>query len=356
MPKLFRAMLATGGLPLVGTERNMLGVRPGEIEVDDDNVCLEAGGMSVNVCLCGIPPLILPRHLSLSRIVRGAKGDDDRREGFHMGEGPFVQSPVADRLRLRPGNHKHGFVEPDRVMPLTEYQEALAATQNQWHVVTKANNDCPRCKTSFLEYVRLLVDVQAAIRRNDEQSATLLRRQSEELGDDLSPEEIEWLYGLSGDLDMLTGEEVFERPTLPPRQLLLKLKSATDRLDGQAMLEVLRQNPSLLLPQQKAYLRANAYDHLGYTELSLLFMRHAAELAPEDDQYPCLILEKLARLGRLEEARALALVSLARPTLSEDLIIFSSGAIFSSTRDMDDEAAQPLCAKVTEALERGVSK
>jgi len=49
-----------------------------------------------------------------------------------MGNGPFIAEPVAPGLRHRPDSATHGLVEPDRSMPLTEYEQALAATRDQW--------------------------------------------------------------------------------------------------------------------------------------------------------------------------------------------------------------------------------
>ena len=48
----------------------------------------------------------------------------------------FAADAVALGLRLRPdpANSTHGFVEPDSVMPLLDYRQALKATQNEWRV------------------------------------------------------------------------------------------------------------------------------------------------------------------------------------------------------------------------------
>jgi hypothetical protein len=52
-----------------------------------------------------------------------------------MGDGPFTEGPLTDRLLFRPDPEKpntHGFVEPESTMPVGEYQEALAATRERW--------------------------------------------------------------------------------------------------------------------------------------------------------------------------------------------------------------------------------
>ena len=55
---------------------------------------------------------------------------------FAMGSGPFRAESVAADLALRPDPHQvgHGFVEPDRVIGLTGYRTALAATRGSWNV------------------------------------------------------------------------------------------------------------------------------------------------------------------------------------------------------------------------------
>jgi hypothetical protein len=61
------------------------------------------------------------------------------RINYHwwMGGGPFVPSLLGDALAFWPDPVKparHGLIEPARQMPVTDYQAALAATQDQWTV------------------------------------------------------------------------------------------------------------------------------------------------------------------------------------------------------------------------------
>ncbi len=53
-----------------------------------------------------------------------------------MGVGEFAEEAIGDQLclRLDPANGKHGFIEPVRSMFLNDYQNALAATQDQWSI------------------------------------------------------------------------------------------------------------------------------------------------------------------------------------------------------------------------------
>lgn len=153
MPKIYRIMVAKDDKPEIGSGRNMLGVRsapdanPDVVEVDGQ-VPVATGGMSVSMCLCAMPPLMVPRKLR--DIIPGAKnpGDDGRRV-WRTGQGPFVSSPVNAMLdfRLDPDPRKsgHGFVEPATPMALSDYQSALAATQEEWLVDEQRNDECTIC-------------------------------------------------------------------------------------------------------------------------------------------------------------------------------------------------------------------
>ena len=93
--------------------------------------------MSVSPSLANLPPHRIPRRLRplLLTYALDATGKDDLRV-WSIGQGTFVEGAVAARLTLRPDPKKpgHGFVEPDQAMILTDYEDALKATRNQWHV------------------------------------------------------------------------------------------------------------------------------------------------------------------------------------------------------------------------------
>ena len=150
---MYRIMVSADDKPAVGNGRNMLGVRvepdsnPDVVEVNG-LVLVAAGGMSVNMCLCAMPPSMVPRRLR--DIVRGAKNTgDDGRHIWRTSQGTFVSSPVNEHLSLRVDldsrNLAHGFVEPAAPMPLSEYQNALAATEEEWHIDEQRNNECTIC-------------------------------------------------------------------------------------------------------------------------------------------------------------------------------------------------------------------
>lgn len=135
MPKICRSMLEDGGKPKVGPEGKMLGVRVApdprpDIAADaNGNVHPHSGGMSVAPHWRKLPWHLIPKRLD----PRG-RGNDDLI-CWRFGQGTFADGKISDDLafRIDPKQpHRHGTVEPVRIMALTEYQTALAATRDDW--------------------------------------------------------------------------------------------------------------------------------------------------------------------------------------------------------------------------------
>jgi hypothetical protein len=138
MPLVYRAMLADGDRPQVGSSALALGVRlpPDEhadIDIGADGLVEpRTGGMSVAPAWRLLPVHRIPRRLRV-RFPRAA--GKNQLSLWQMGEGPFTEGPFSDRLHFRPDPEKpdkHGFVEPEVKMSAGEYQAALAMTQDQW--------------------------------------------------------------------------------------------------------------------------------------------------------------------------------------------------------------------------------
>jgi hypothetical protein len=117
---------AAGGGPEIGATARTLGVRPG-IDVPavnpDDLVRSGQGGMSVSPD----DPMNLPHHRRPPEF-RGVGRDPLWMIG-QMDLGPDLD------YYPDPGLPGHGFVEPARSMTLSEYQHALALTQDRWRKV-----------------------------------------------------------------------------------------------------------------------------------------------------------------------------------------------------------------------------
>lgn len=125
------------GRPELGRAGNMLGVRVGsgkndDIPEEDSFVQPGAGGMSVSPSLETLPPHRIPRRLQ-SRFPEAI--GSNQLHCWSMGEGDFISGSVAEHLVLRldpKAPHRHGFIEPERKMPIADYESAIAATRDQW--------------------------------------------------------------------------------------------------------------------------------------------------------------------------------------------------------------------------------
>jgi hypothetical protein len=140
MPLIYRAMLADGNKPQVGSAATMLGVRvpPAanpDLPVDPQgNVRPASGGMSVAPAWRLLPVHRIPRRL---RHLFPRAAGSNQLHCWRLGDGLFTAGPLAAGLYFRPDPHnaiRHGFVEPSQEMRLLDYQAALAATQLQWLV------------------------------------------------------------------------------------------------------------------------------------------------------------------------------------------------------------------------------
>ena len=137
MPRIFRAMLTDGTLPMVGPDARMLGVRvPVDIYPDENGLVHPGtGGMSVAPSAADLPPHRIPRRLRGQPGMASAVGSDALRI-WRLGDGSFEPSKVQEKLQLRIDGRggRHGLIEPDAIMHLSDYSVALAATQPAWRM------------------------------------------------------------------------------------------------------------------------------------------------------------------------------------------------------------------------------
>ncbi|HEX5445096.1 MAG TPA: hypothetical protein VFW87_14755 [Pirellulales bacterium] len=136
MPLMYRVMTPDGDKPKIGNTARTLGVRvpPNpdfDIEVNADGTVEPGkGGMSVSPDILALPKHRAPvRYIAFKPDARGRHDDDIC---WRMSDGPFADGKIGDRLVLRVDSNDHGMVEPAYRMLLTEYQQALAATQDDW--------------------------------------------------------------------------------------------------------------------------------------------------------------------------------------------------------------------------------
>ena len=122
MCQLYRPMLSDDdGLPTVGTERNMLGVR--DRDVRGNMAGPDRGGMSVSVLnYSRMAPAILPREFG---------GLNPETVLYEL---PTPCLTDDTELQLGDVNHRtlHGVVTSRTVRPVTAFQAALGETRRHW--------------------------------------------------------------------------------------------------------------------------------------------------------------------------------------------------------------------------------
>lgn len=138
MPLIYRVMTRDGDKPKVGPTARTLGVRVppnpySDIMVNaDGTVEPGSGGMSVSPDVESLPKeRVSPRY---NRMKPNAHGHYDD-VCWRMGDGLFADAAISDRLVLRIDSSDHGVVEPAYRMPLDEFQQALAASRDDWIAV-----------------------------------------------------------------------------------------------------------------------------------------------------------------------------------------------------------------------------
>ena len=135
MPKICRSMRkGDDEKPLIEATGKGLGVRGqpvnGVVDVDldqDGKVILNFKGMSVAPSWRDLPYFLISKRLK-NQFPAARRPIDVFC--FTMGEGPFAEGPVADRLDLKIDTPKHGVVVPRLSVPLDQYQADLANTRN----------------------------------------------------------------------------------------------------------------------------------------------------------------------------------------------------------------------------------
>ncbi len=138
MPLSYRSMEKDGDRPRIGRSATARKVRirvegetkPEDIPVDDSGrVSPSTGGMSVAPAWRLLPTHRIPARLKA--LCPDATGKNSL-VCWKMGEGEFVDGPLAPGLNLRRDTATHGVVEPARAVPLETYEADLAATCDHW--------------------------------------------------------------------------------------------------------------------------------------------------------------------------------------------------------------------------------
>jgi tetratricopeptide (TPR) repeat protein len=164
----------------------------------------------------------------------------------------------------------------------------------------------------FVRYEQLLLQLHDLIAAGEGNSdaADLIRDEMEGPERHLSRAEMDLLDGLSADLYMLSGQEIFEPLELGQTQQSLQaaLRRVWQIQDMEALLRLLRKGPSNLTAEEMASLRSYAYEQIGVLESAVRFKRMAVPLAPSPArtiEHQVTLLPLLYELGHIDEAEAL---------------------------------------------------
>lgn len=122
---LFRGMMADGNKPKIQSSARALGVRVGDdIELEPDNiVAMIKQGKPAGMSVAPDTPTNLPEHRRPSYF--GGKGKDPVWR--------ISDDQLGSELAYRQDSSRHGVVAPAlEGMRLTEYEDAIASTQDLW--------------------------------------------------------------------------------------------------------------------------------------------------------------------------------------------------------------------------------
>jgi tetratricopeptide (TPR) repeat protein len=190
--------------------------------------------------------------------------------------------------------------------------------------------------SEFLEAIALLVDLQLAICEDNEQRADALRDALDIPLNKLSWEANEWLRGLSGDLDMLCDQEVFEPNNLPEADYQRKLLAACQNIETapEEVLALLRKEQHTVSADVVAYFRGRAYSLLSIHQVGTLFLRRASELSPTRIQYKVVLLGNLWSAGNLNQAQPLIKAIFDDEGANPNAVLLAASIMFQSVKSI----------------------
>lgn len=207
------------------------------------------------------------------------------------------------------------------------------------------------------ELERLTLRLHELIRagREDEAEVDQIREGMVDISGTLSPERRELLDNLSGDLFMLLRDEELVSGD-DPVGIKSAFESAWNRQDWVSLLALVRRKDlrTHLPDAAVAYFRGRCWSSLGYFGAALTFFDHAAELAPDNDNYAYLALDALIRSGKTDEALERANAILHAETTSARRLFKAADVLFHAARNSDGSVVSAVYVRVLAVLERGM--
>ena len=201
----------------------------------------------------------------------------------------------------------------------------------------------------------LLVDLQTAICEDNEDQADALRDALDIPLNQLSWEANEWLRGLSGDLDMLCDQEVFEPNELSEADYQRRLLAACQDIETapEKVLTLLRKKQDRVSADVVAYFRGRAYSLLGFHKVGAVFLRRAIELVPDQLRYKVVLLGILWSHGDLEQSQPLLAAIFDDESADPNIVLLAVAIMFHSMRSVspvDRETLGRLRQKAAKVL------
>jgi len=212
-------------------------------------------------------------------------------------------------------------------------------------------------RSASVQYETLLIQLARATGAGDQQRASEIRRAMELPERDLDDAMLDRFDGLSADLYMLEDKEYFERidpAQASPGHLGKELRRAWENQEWTMALTLLRQRAPFISQEQRAYLRAIAYENLGQLRSAFAFMDYAARQNPADVVYRYFCLDYLMALGEDGEAVERAQVYAADRATPPTLLIEAAVVLIQTARQADETTSERQIKSALSSLMRAL--
>ncbi len=209
----------------------------------------------------------------------------------------------------------------------------------------------------LFQHIKQTLELHRLIREGlgDTDEADALRDAMHETWDQLSPDDLPIVHGLSADLYSLTGDETnnpeHAEPANPPM-----LAEALRQGDWRQVLEIARRLQHVVDEDIRAYCRARAWAGLGLYDAAIEFIDHAARMTTARPTYVIVGLDYLVRANRTEEAVQRAQGILANPHANPRLTMRAADVLFRRAIELPPGREQTdLFEQAAAVLERALA-
>jgi len=204
------------------------------------------------------------------------------------------------------------------------------------------------------EMERLLVRLHELIAadQTDSDETDTVRDRMDELSVSLEGSQVQMVNDLSGDLYMLTGEEVVAEAMrgLPLEAVHAQIKAAFEEKRWPDLLRALR-GPHQLPKDRAAYVRARAYACLGFHLAAVKFFEHAYALRPNPN-YLALALDEHMASDMADTAHSLVQTIEDNPNAHPTLTLKAALVLLDLSRNRPEEEKIEFDKRIDGLIER----